>query len=227
MPPERLRRSASRPPAPAPGRVRGRHYDLPIAMTIQRSHDAEDGNRHTFPGSEPGEGEGDRIGQLRGASVQIDPRRIVAALTALVMVTLAVLAVVLTVAGLHQNQQIDRLRQHGVPVTVTVTGCLGLLGGSGSNAAGYSCRGTYSLSGHRYTESLPGNAFHRPGDTVRAVAVPGDPALVSPLSVLDREHSSGGVYVLPAVLTAVLLALVALVLWRRRPARTADGTVPR
>ena len=99
--------------------------------------------------------------------------------------TLAVLVVVFTVAGVHSNNQTDALHDHGVPVTFTVTGCLGLLGGSGSNAAGYSCHGTYALDGHRYTEALPGTAFHRPGAAVAAVAVPGDPALVSPAAIVD------------------------------------------
>ena len=52
-----------------------------------------------------------------------------------------VLTIVFTLVGIHTNQQNDRLRNDGVPVTFTVAGCLGLLGGSGSNAAGYSCHG--------------------------------------------------------------------------------------
>ena len=135
------------------------------------------------------------------------------------------LIVVFTVAGIHSNNQIDALHDQGVPVTVTVTGCLGLLGGSGSNAAGYSCHGSYTIGGHRYTESLPGTAFHRPGSTIPAVAVPGDPALLSPLSVVDRQRSSAGVFVVPAVLAGVLLALVGVIVrWHRsRPAATIGG----
>ena len=75
--------------------------------------------------------------------------------------TLAVLVVVFTVAGVHKNSQINRLRHDGVPVTVTVTNCLGLMGGSGSNAAGYSCTGTFTIDGTRYTESLPGTGFRK------------------------------------------------------------------
>ncbi len=114
----------------------------------------------------------DRVGQLRGAGVQVDGRRVAQVAIGIVLATLAVLAIVFTVAAVHTNQQDDRLHDDGVPVTFTVTGCLGLLGGSGSNAAGYSCHGTYTLDGHRYAEPLPGNDFHRPGSTVPAVAVP-------------------------------------------------------
>jgi hypothetical protein len=115
-----------------------------------------------------------------------------------------------------------------VPVTFTVTGCLGLLGGSGSNAAGYSCRGTYTLDGKLYSGvQLPGDSLHRPGSTVAAIAVPGDPALVSPASIVATEHSSAGAFVLPVVLAAILLLLVAMLLLRRRRRQaTGSATAP-
>ena len=95
--------------------------------------------------SPPAAGDGepaDRIGQLRGAGVQVDARRVGRVALGIVLATLAVLAVVFTIVGVHTNQQDDRLHRDGVPVTFTVAGCLGLLGGSGSNAAGYSCHGS-------------------------------------------------------------------------------------
>ncbi len=166
----------------------------------------------------------DRVGQLRGAGVQVDGRRVAQVAIGIVLATLAVLAIVFTVAAVHTNQQDDRLHDDGVPVTFTVTGCLGLLGGSGSNAAGYSCHGTYTLDGHRYAEPLPGNDFHRPGSTVPAVAVPGDPALVSPAAMVATEHSSASAFVLPAILAAALVLLVALLLvLRRRRQRTGSA----
>jgi hypothetical protein len=179
----------------------------------------------TTPRDEPG----DRVGQLRGAGVSVDARRVGQVAIGIVLVTLAVLAIVFTIVGIHTNQQDDRLHHDGVPVTFTVTGCLGLLGGSGSNAAGYSCRGAYTLDGKHYSGlQLPGDSFHRPGSTVAALAVPGDPALVSPVSIVATENSSAGAFVLPAILAAVLLFLVALllVLLRRRKATrsaTAQG----
>lgn len=162
----------------------------------------------------------ERIGTLRAASaVDLDAKMIGKIALGLVMATLLVLVVVLSVAGIHSNNQIDRLHTQGVPVTVTVTGCLGLLGGSGSNAAGYSCRGTYTLDGHRYDEALPGADFHRPGSTIASVAVPGDPALVSPVHIVDAQTSSSSVFILPAVLWFVLLVLVVWVLMRRHANR--------
>ncbi len=156
--------------------------------------------------------------------MQVDGRRIVQVLVGLVLVTLAVLVVVFTVAGIHNNRQINQLRDQGVAVEVTVTGCQGLLGGSGSNSAGYSCRGSYELDGRRYSEVLPGTSLHVPGSTIRSVAVPGDPALVSPVSIVDSEHASDGVFILPAVLLVILLgALGGLVLLRRGAGERTAG----
>jgi hypothetical protein len=168
-----------------------------------------------------------RVGQLRGAGVQVDGKRVGQVAIGIVLATLAILAVVFTVVGLHTNQQDDRLHNDGVPVTFTVTGCMGLLGGSGSNAAGYSCRGTYTLDSHTYSEPLPGFTFHQPGSTVAAVAVPGDPALVSPASIVATEHSSAAAYVLPVILWFLLLLLVVLLLvlrQRRKATESADGS---
>jgi hypothetical protein len=142
------------------------------------------------------------------------------------LVTLAVTAIVLAAAGIHSNDQINRLHTQGQPVTVTVTGCMGLLGGSGSNAAGYSCRGTYQLAGRVYREPLPGSTFYRPGTKVASIAVPGDPALVSPVGIVNSQQVSNGVFVVPVVLGVIVLALIAVLLLRSRPRRRAS-TSPR
>jgi hypothetical protein len=187
---------------------------LPIVMTPTEP---------SLPENEPA----DRVGQLRGAGVSVDGRRVGQVALGIVLVTLLVLTIVFTVVGIHTNQQNDRLHNDGVPVTFTVTGCLGLLGGSGSNAAGYSCHGTYTLDGKSYAEQLPGDSFHRPGSAVPAIAVPGDPALVSPASIVATENSSAGVFVLPIILFVVLLALGALLLMlRRRRQRSASAHTP-
>jgi hypothetical protein len=187
---------------------------------------AANGDEDRRPGgTTPREEPGGRVGQLRGAGVSVDAWRVGQVAIGIVLVTLAVLAIVFTIVGIHTNQQDDRLHHDGVPVTFTVAGCLGLLGGSGSNAAGYTCHGGYTLDGKHYSGlRLPGDSLHRPGSTVAAIAVPGDPALVSPASIVATEHSSAGAFVLPAVLTAILLLLVALLLLLHRP-RQATGSV--
>jgi len=159
------------------------------------------------------------IGTLRGAGVGVDVRRAGRVVVGGILVTLGALAVVFFVAGWQKNAQITRLHQHGVPVVVTVTGCTGLLGGSGSNPVGYACRGTFAVDGHRYQEAIPGTALYRPGATLRALTVVSDPVLVTPVRMAALEHPSENVYVLPAVLAVVLVLIavaVAVALRRRR-----------
>jgi hypothetical protein len=172
--------------------------------------------------------ESGRVGTLRGATVSFNSRRLVQGVLGLVMATLAITAIVLAVAGLHSNDQINRLHTQGQPVTVTVSGCLGLLGGSGSNAAGYSCRGSYQLNGHVYREQLPGSTFYKPGTALPSIAVPGDPALVSPVGIVNAQQASNGVLIVPIVLGVILFVMIAVLLARSRPRRRVAprGHVP-
>jgi hypothetical protein len=162
---------------------------------------------------------------LRGASVEVDVRRVGPVVVALGLVTLAVFVVVLFVAGFQRNTNITLLRQHGVPVEVTMSGCRGLMGGSGSNAVGYSCRGTFTFEGHRYDEAIPGNALHATGSKLEALTVAGHPGLVSTASALAAEQASDGVFLVPTILLALLVIAVAgLALRRQRSLRKAADT---
>ena len=168
------------------------------------------------PPTHRGPSPGEPLTRLRGNTVEIDKRRLGRVIVGICVVTLVVLVIVFTIIGAQKNSQIDRLRHDGVPVTVRVTVCQGLLGGSGSNGAGYACTGTFTFEGARHTESIPGSAFYAPGSTLHAVVVPGDPALMTPVGVLADEHASWKVFILPAVLLLVLVLLVGAVLFRRR-----------
>jgi hypothetical protein len=134
-------------------------------------------------------------------------------------VTVATVAVLLLVAGLQKNAQIDSLRAHGVPVEATVTGCVGLLGGSGSNGAGYACSASYTFDGRQYHENLPGSDNVATGSTVQAIVASDDPALFSTPSALATQHASARVFLVPAVLFGALVGIVMLVAVRRRRAR--------
>jgi hypothetical protein len=149
-----------------------------------------------------------------------DVRRLGRVFLGIGVLGLAVLVVVLTVAGVQKNDQITRLRQHGVSVEVTVSGCLGLLGGSGSNVAGYACKGTFTLDGRLYREAIPGNTLRPPGSTLHAVTVRDDPGLLDTAGAVAREHASWRVFILPAVLALVLALVVAAVVLSRRRARS-------
>jgi hypothetical protein len=170
------------------------------------------------------------VATLRNAKGTADGRRVARAVVALGVVGTAVLVVVLFVVGARKNSQISELHNQGVPVTVTVSGCRGLLGGSGSNAAGYACRGTFALSGHRETQAIPGTTLYAPGATVRAVAVPSDPALFTTAALLAQEEPSANVFIPPTILLVLLLGAIAVVVLRTRgssrPRPAAAKTAP-
>jgi hypothetical protein len=163
-----------------------------------------------------------RVGTLRGAGVQVDTARAARVAIALGLAILVVVAVVLLVAGYRKNAQITELRTQGVPVELTVTHCLGLMGGSGSNVAGYACSGTYFYAGRTYAEDVPDDALHLPGTKVRGVVVSSDPALFSTPEALAHEHASASVYVAPVVLLLVAAGVSGWLVVRRRRRRATD-----
>lgn len=166
------------------------------------------------------------VTRLRGAGVEVDTRVVGRVALGVCMVTLAVSSAVFFVVGIHKNEQIASLHASGVPVEVTVSTCTGLLGGSGSNAAGYACYGTFSMSGHTYAEAIPGYAMRAPGSRLDAIAVAGNPPLLDTTSGIAKEHTSLNVFVVPVLLLAALLVLVgALILRRRASSRGSTGVL--
>ncbi len=155
------------------------------------------------------------VTRLRGASVEVEIRSVVRVVAGLCVLALCATVVLLFVAGFEKNAQIARLRHQGVPVELKVTGCLGLMGGSGSNLAGYDCMGTFSLDGHLYSEAIPGSVLRSPGTRLRGIAVPGDPALVSTPRTMAREQASWRVFVLPTVLCLALGLILTAVATKR------------
>jgi len=164
-----------------------------------------------------------RVASLRGAGVDVDVRRVGRVLGVAVLLTLATVTAVLLVAGIHHNDQATRLRRNGVSVTMTVAGCEGLLGGSGSNAAGYQCSGTFTLDGDPHRELLPGSTLYAPGTRIQVVAVPGDPALVATAAAVAHERPSVRAFILPAVLFVILVASTTAAVLVHRQARAGTG----
>ncbi|MGA2836960.1 MAG: hypothetical protein ABSF84_10225 [Acidimicrobiales bacterium] len=173
-------------------------------------------------GDDAGPSDDRPVSTLRGAGVQVDTARAARVAVTVALAAVVIVAGVLLIAGYRKNSQIDELRDHGVPVELTVTGCYALMGGSGSNAAGYDCSGTYVYGGRTYTEDIPGNTLHAKGTTVRGVVASGDPALFSTPSTVDAEHPSASVYIAPAVLLLAFVAAVGWIVVRNRR-RRLDG----
>jgi hypothetical protein len=153
--------------------------------------------------------------------VAVDARRAGRIAVVLGLLALTATAVILTAAGVDKNHQITELRTTGVPVTVTVSSCTGLLGGSGSNAAGYACHGSYHFHGQRYEEAIPGNVNRAPGSRMQAVIAPGDPALLSTPAQVRDDRASWQVFIAPIVLALLVMAAIGALAVRR--ARRRDS----
>jgi len=125
----------------------------------------------------------------------------------------------------NDNARIDRLKAHGIPVSVTVVACIGNLGGSGSNGAGFTCRGDYRVGATTYHELIGSmTTFSAPGTAVRAVADPSKHSSVVLASALRTLVASPARYVAPGLLTLVLLALALALLRVARPSKPPRDT---
>jgi hypothetical protein len=178
--------------------------------------------------------------QVRGVStVGADPRFVGRVIASLGLLVLLGVAVATTVSAANQNSNLDTLRQHGVPVQATVTGCEGIGSGIGMGIEYYDCRATYTLDGHTYNEVIRGSRnLLQVGQVESAVAVPGRPALLSASNTVEKKSSAWAPYVTPIILwVIVVLGALGLLLWWRRPGRgdssprrpgsTVPGTVGR
>lgn len=166
----------------------------------------------------------DRLVSLRGpeaANVGHNVRRWFLAAVLLVSWTALIVSFISTA---HDNSRIERMKFRGVPVSVTVTRCTGNIGGSGSNAAGFTCAGGYTVAGTTYHELIGSmTTFARPGTELRGVADPSKLTTVVLSSALSKSEASLAAYI-PAGL--ILAALIGLTTWfiestRRRAATPA------
>jgi len=158
--------------------------------------------------------------------VDVDVRRVRHVIVSLCLMSLAATVIVLFVAGIQKNAQITRLQQDGIVVKVTVSGCAGLMGGSGSNLAGYDCTGMFTLTGHRYSDVIPGSALYSPGTALPGIVAPEDPTLLSTPRAMAMQHASWKVFLLPTVLLLILGLLLGATILKRRSAREASAQVP-
>jgi hypothetical protein len=158
-------------------------------------------------------------GYIRGGGgVEVDSRRIVQWAGLLIVLALAGVVIALTLSAAADNSRQTKLKEHGIPVEVTVTGCVGIGSGIGQATAGYTCRGSYSLDGTEYSAVIRGaNQALPPGDVIQGVTVRGDPGLLSTAEAARKQHSSSKSFVTPIILGAITILLaVGLILWSAR-----------
>ncbi len=160
------------------------------------------------PGRQPTEEtSGQRVGTLRGAGVDIDRRRGRAHRRSASCSSPWLRRARPLRRGGPQEQPDRPTAQPGIPVEAKVVACLGLLGGSGSNAAGYACHATYVVGGHRYDEIRP--RCRRCSNQGRRSKSSWPPATraCSPPRPCCRRAASWHVFILPGVLLLSLLAV--------------------
>lgn len=158
-----------------------------------------------------------RVATLRGAHTttpRTGPWRVVG-LLALVIVALTLAVSFFSAA--NDNARIARMKSHGIPVVVSVTNCVGQIGGSGSNNAGFVCQGTYRVHGTKYHGSIGSmTTFASFGTMIHAVADPAKPSTIILATTLDHSTASDSAYLVPSVLSLVFVAVVIVVARRRR-----------
>jgi hypothetical protein len=166
----------------------------------------------------------ERVASLRGAEAVSLGRRFWLIAAAAGLVIFAVAIAISFAATINEHDRIDRMKTHGIPVTVTITGCEGNLGGSGSNVASYTCRGTYAINGAKFDELIASmTTFTAKGTKIRALADPSQHSSVALASAIKSTHSSPTAFIVLALLTLLLLVLVALVTRAARRQRSDDG----
>jgi len=156
----------------------------------------------------------DERSALRGPAVARVGRGFWLVTSAVLLLVGAAVLLVSVISTVNDNARLSRLKSHGIPVTVTVTGCFGNLGGSGSNAAGFTCHGSYALKGVRYQELIGSmTTLTRVGTTVRGVVDPSHHDVVVLARAVRTSSTSSGSYVVEGLL-AVLIVLLTFLLVR-------------
>ena len=160
------------------------------------------------------------VPSLRGPEAQRIGGRFWFATGALLLTAFAVVIIVSFISATNDNSRIHRLKTRGVSVVVTVTNCVGNIGGSGSNASGYTCHGSYLVKGANYQEVIGSKStLSSVGSKVQGIADPAHPSTIELASAVARSSTSPSVYVVPSVLALFFIALTLIFFRRLRTSR--------
>jgi hypothetical protein len=123
----------------------------------------------------------------------------------------------------HDEARYQRLTHNGLGVIATITDCIGNLGGSGSNGAGFTCNATYDVAARQESAVLVGqSAFLAPHTHVSALVDPDNLGYVVARTQLDGLNPSA-TSLWPSATTLALVA--GWLIWRRaRNARTSPAS---
>ena len=149
----------------------------------------------------------------------VNTRKVVGVLVWLLVATLLGLAVYFALSGSSRDSRLTLLRDRGVAVQATVTGCTAVSSGIGMGIEYWDCRASYALGGHRFSAQLGGNRrLLDAGTAVAAVAVPGHPGLLWTAAGVRSGQSSTASYAAAVALggAGVLVGAARAFVVRRR-----------
>ena len=149
----------------------------------------------------------------------VSGRKLAGILVWLLVAVLLGLAVYFAASGSSRDSRLALLRDRGVAVQATITGCTAVSSGVGMGIEYWDCRASYALGGRRFTEPLGGNRkLLDAGTSVAAVAVPGHPGLLWTAAGVRHGQSSTASYAAAIALGAagVLLGAARVLEVRRR-----------
>lgn len=162
----------------------------------------------------------DRVAPLRGPAVVNVGRTPWLVAGALGLLALSAIVVVSFLSAVNDHARLHRLQSAGIDVSIKVLNCTGNIGGSGSNSAGYTCRGSYRVDHVAFNELIGDKTTLSPaGATLSGVVDPAKHSTVVLASAIKNAHASLVNFVTPLVL-ALLVVVLARALWRvtrRRP----------
>jgi len=124
---------------------------------------------------------------------------------------------VVGITSMNNASRIERLRTHGISVEARITNCSGLIGGSGSNSAGYTCTASYRIGTETFHSVVGGlSTFQPTGTSTSVVADPNNHGAIELASVAKSDQFSITSVILPAVLALLFFGDVAWQILRRR-----------
>ena len=136
------------------------------------------------------------------------------------LLLLAGLSIGLLLGAASENSRAQRFSTQGIAADARVESCLGQLGGSGTNAAGYACTVSYSVDGVAHRAIIGGlTTFVPTGKHLSAVVDPQDSGVIFTTGAARAMHASSSRYVVPVLLLVLTAGLgtVSIRWWRRRP----------
>ena len=135
------------------------------------------------------------------------------------MAALTILPTAHFVARARKRAESSSLRPHGVPDVVKVVKCAGQLGGSDRLATAYDCTGCIEHGGHRLEATIRSRTLRTRGTPRLLMTASNRPRPLATRQLIQVEHDSKELVILPTALLIALMELLATFTVRQRRTR--------